>query len=1100
MARRTFNRSPIDVEMGYYEKQGLRDSYFNINEFKGICTNKNYIGIDQQTFVEANNVYVNQDGELSTRPPIISHRPAYTRNGISFHYVPSNELVIDMQKINDIVFFHTLDNEGHHLRWTFNNQGYAEPIYERVKIMWWDVWYLIFTDSGEGSFCELKAIKYNYDIENSNGEGTGDFERYSVNDILYRPNFISSGEVDINVKEQNVFTDGYGITYPLEYGESIPTEQLVGKNVSIEIGSDTFVLSPYVTNNDKVFTTAFSSPQLNANWAEISICNVDEQFTYFVDNGTELKYSPDGNMFITIPMPNAPNGKWNEWKCKIAKKALVLYFFGKYTDEDGEMQFRLCRVSLENYQSIQSNSWAQFTVKMPSSEPFDYTANSPGGTGTFVQLNVTGYNTDSTLLKNADTGDNMWVNSTIKPYQDYTEVIFDIDSETGNECLLLYQAEANLRVVGLNGTNIANSITNNTARRQGDFSTGVICVGVFNGNDDITSYALFNLQLALNSATNTYTHKIKAYTGSDYCVAMLIGKHTNNYVYNALMLFSTNQGTFNIPFYRVYRRSNLPTYTTIGDYDGNVYIPMKDYLFFISSSSTVSSLVQYPFNFSKFMERNIDADIKVISDENSIRIEITFAYTNPFSLNTYVEDSKDIRIRNFWTIRLNYTKSYYEDNYTYNRSDSYAQRHTYPITIISANIVNKQDIMSDNTRGSNTFAVSYNGTVLSSDYLYWQNKKINLLKRDGTITALYASENGSILYKNGPSLYTNQYQGKIYANVIVDGSINTFIPDITCNAFRNLMSKKNKLYISTKEVDVKGQVYVQNQNVYEFEGDITEISVLSTTSVAIFLESLVYILYENDGILYLTRSKLQLGNKKGSDVLESYDGSSVFVTNLKGLTSLNYQDFVQSTDQIYTYLSENIMDDYDDYAKSPLKLFQYKDWIFMYRQDVNYFYLYDLRKNSWWKWTLPYPIQNLSFDGNLLLLLNARIFVFDLKYNTYNDYGDQPIEWKIITQRLHFGYPNNYKHIRSVNVITGQNTNHIRYKLVYKNYRDINNTSENEVKEYIIENLTTAIARVAFIKTNAFQLELHSDDTDYIPVQFITPNISIKYRVTERIR
>lgn len=1090
MARRTYNRSPFDMSMNYYEKQGLRDSCFNINEFKGICSNKNYVGIDQQTFVDANNVYVNQDDELATRPPIVEHRPEYTRSGQVFHYIPENETVITMRKINNITFFHTFDGTDYHLRWAYNNQGYAEPVYSRIKIMWWDAWYLIFTDSGEGSFVELKAVKYNYSLSNSNGEGTGDFERYTVNNILYRPEFVSGGQVEIDIKEQNVFTDEYTVTFPLEFGESIPTEQLTGKNVSVKIGNDTFVLEPYVSNNDKVFTTAFSSPQLNTNWAEISICNADNKFTYFVDDGSKLRYSPDGNMFTTIPMPVAPNGRWYEWKCKIARKALVLYFFGKYITSSNDFAFRVCKVSLENYQNIQANSWISYDVSMPTSNPFNYATGDSQSSNDGVNLNITGYNTTSSSMAGAFT------NSVIAPMTDYTDAIFDIDSETGNECLLLYQARANLKVIGCYGRCIPLILPANR-RENSNYQRDVVCVGVFNGNTRVNSYALFNL--SPNTFNRNYIHRIKAYTYSSMCIAMLSGHYGNTRVYNCLMQFTTSSGTFGIPRYRIWRYAPVPA-TQYGTYSGTVYLPIKDYLFFVDSFGKVVQDAHYPFNASVFAYRNMDADLDIRANGNNVELEITFAYTNPFYSSNPLGNSKDIRIKNQWTIQSTWSDMVYADDYMYAKPVGTIARHAFPIAIVSTVSVNVRTIMADNTRGNNTFAVSYNGTVLSEDYLFWQDSKINLLKREGTLTALYVNDTGIILYKNGASLYTSQYTGKVYASVITQGFINTFMPDTTCNAFRNLLSKNNKLYVATKEVDTKGQVYVQNQNVYEFEGDITEMSILSTTSVAIFLESQVYVLYENEGLLYLTRSKLQLGNKRGSDVLESYDGSSVFVTNLKGLTSLNYQDFVQSTEQIYTYLSENIMDDYDEYAVSPIKLFQYKDWIIMYRQDTNYFYLYDLRKNSWWKWTLPYPIQNLSFDDSLLLLLNGRIFTFDFSYNIYKDYGDQFIDWKIVTQRLHFNSPNNYKHVRSVNVITGQPTKHIRYKLVYRNYRDINNTSENEVKEYLIGNLTTAIARVAFIKTNAFQLELSADKTDELPVQFITPNISIKYRVTERIR
>ena len=70
----------------------------------------------------------------------------------------------------------------------------------------------------------------------------------------------------------------------------------------------------------------------------------------------------------------------------------------------------------------------------------------------------------------------------------------------------------------------------------------------------------------------------------------------------------------------------------------------------------------------------------------------------------------------------------------------------------------------------------------------------------------------------------------------------------------------------------------------------------------------------------LTPTKLKLGCKEGADILLNYDGSTIVLANLKGVTALTYQDFVQSTEQTYSYLSENIMTDYYEFATGPIKL------------------------------------------------------------------------------------------------------------------------------------------------------------------------------------
>ena len=60
--RQTFN---VPTGSGNYSKP----QFFNQVEFKGLCTNKNDVTIDQETFVDTKNVFVNEDGVLVSRPP-----------------------------------------------------------------------------------------------------------------------------------------------------------------------------------------------------------------------------------------------------------------------------------------------------------------------------------------------------------------------------------------------------------------------------------------------------------------------------------------------------------------------------------------------------------------------------------------------------------------------------------------------------------------------------------------------------------------------------------------------------------------------------------------------------------------------------------------------------------------------------------------------------------------------------------------------------------------------------------------------------------------------------------------------------------------------
>ena len=66
MARSTIRR-PFSVN------SQSKDGFFTQAQFKGICDNKNDVTIDQQTFADADNIFVDNSGVLVSRPPLKFH-------------------------------------------------------------------------------------------------------------------------------------------------------------------------------------------------------------------------------------------------------------------------------------------------------------------------------------------------------------------------------------------------------------------------------------------------------------------------------------------------------------------------------------------------------------------------------------------------------------------------------------------------------------------------------------------------------------------------------------------------------------------------------------------------------------------------------------------------------------------------------------------------------------------------------------------------------------------------------------------------------------------------------------------------------------------
>lgn len=98
---RTVNRTPkeIDTDVNNYSK------YKNQLNFKGIVLDSNIFAVDQDSFTDTNNIYVDEDMSLISREPItIEDIPAGT--------MPDNSTLIDIQYAKDIVVYVSQSNSS----------------------------------------------------------------------------------------------------------------------------------------------------------------------------------------------------------------------------------------------------------------------------------------------------------------------------------------------------------------------------------------------------------------------------------------------------------------------------------------------------------------------------------------------------------------------------------------------------------------------------------------------------------------------------------------------------------------------------------------------------------------------------------------------------------------------------------------------------------------------------------------------------------------------------------------------------------------------------------------------------------------------------
>ena len=346
-------------------------------------------------------------------------------------------------------------------------------------------------------------------------------------------------------------------------------------------------------------------------------------------------------------------------------------------------------------------------------------------------------------------------------------------------------------------------------------------------------------------------------------------------------------------------------------------------------------------------------------------------------------------------------------------------------------------------------------------------------------------------------------------------------------------SNSNKLYISSIGANYPDEVnfmlYYPEINTKTFDYDITNLHPISSTEVAIFTEDNIYYCSYNDNIGTYTyyKSKIPLGCEEGTDIITTFDSKYTIFTTKRGLVAMAYQDFISSTEQALTFLSDTIFDMFDKWHTKPVKLCIYKYWICCYTYENDTCFIYDLRTSSWWRWKLE--------NGNLLY----NVYVYDNKPNVsvkgkgtsnnlldtsdvdyYDDVynaGKNNISWFIKSQKLHLNAVNYTKHIISVILNTVNDgtlenndrqiilkVNNYRNKVsIGKNIANLNN--ESDTMSFTVDYVRTFVKKLNYYNVNEIEYTL-SDFASENGTIIMTAKplslscITIKYRITNEVK
>ena len=320
-----------------------------------------------------------------------------------------------------------------------------------------------------------------------------------------------------------------------------------------------------------------------------------------------------------------------------------------------------------------------------------------------------------------------------------------------------------------------------------------------------------------------------------------------------------------------------------------------------------------------------------------------------------------------------------------------------------------------------------------------------------------------------------------------------------------LASGKTLYVTEYREDDGDFRWYLPELTKHTFNSNITNLYPISSTEMGIFFENEIWYRYLSEQGYRYTKSKIELGVRAGGDILASYDGTRLIFATERGIVSLSYQDFVASTDQVISFLSDAIHLEIEEFCKQPVSFFKNDYWIFVYHKNSNELYVLDSRNNSWWFWSLSNKIEKfVRYNDDILILSSDGTFhKFSKSNENYFDYDGKkyPIDWYVTSQKLHLSQINNYKHIvnMTLNSVIDTET-YLTLFLDIINYRKTIDGGKTENIAYRVETLRTYVQRLNYFKVNEFQYTLRSDNENKHPLPLSLSSIGIKYKIQGQVR
>lgn len=273
---RTINRQPYTVKQLDYGD--VKYKFFNHSNWKGVCDDKNYLGVDQETFADSKNVYVDNEGLLKSRPSVKQY--IMTQSGLQYIYNlwTFGQWTVYQTSATSLVFV-----KGDKVSQTLTVNQDFRLILADEKIFVFEpnnLWYVDLTAET---------------ISKIDGK-----------DKIYVPvtKYVVLGK-ETSQESPNVLTTSYITRYSYTKGESVA--ELIGKTGTVKIGDDTYI----VTFDDFTELTFVKRIRKLTNKNYINgepLVFVNEGLGYVLigewndDTAYTLYYSNDNVIFQSLPV------------------------------------------------------------------------------------------------------------------------------------------------------------------------------------------------------------------------------------------------------------------------------------------------------------------------------------------------------------------------------------------------------------------------------------------------------------------------------------------------------------------------------------------------------------------------------------------------------------------------------------------------------------------------------------------------------------------------------------------------------------------------------------------------------------------------------